>query len=308
MEPSATTCPEVRGWLSAHVAGRLGVTEWALLEVHLAQCMACRRELQQLQESKSPPRQSLLGFRPTVALTHAGIRHGTRGLTWLELSLAMSSRWARHIGVKWIASIRRLARVPMAASCRWFLPRMGGVIGWVGLGPTAYRRLPLWRPRTAIGWRSTRRTDVMTDLVRVGTGFVILALVGTLVCLSPPDLPPQSAPGVSPPNTTVIPTATPPVEHDAPVRRRPSEAIQPNTGGRTTSPGPPKKPAEIPLPVRIPAAGPSSSPPASPEDSPSNNQDAAMSQKASSEPAAALDWLLKDERRNQRSLGRSGSP
>ena len=47
MGPADTTCAGVRRWFSGHVAGRLGVTEWALLEVHLMHCVACRLELQQ---------------------------------------------------------------------------------------------------------------------------------------------------------------------------------------------------------------------------------------------------------------------
>ena len=45
--PAHTTCAGVRSWFSGHVAGRLGVTERALLEVHLMHCVACRLELQQ---------------------------------------------------------------------------------------------------------------------------------------------------------------------------------------------------------------------------------------------------------------------
>jgi hypothetical protein len=300
MGHSATTCSEIRGWVSAHVAGGLGVTEWALLEVHLAQCVACRQELQQLQESKNPPRQimqSLFGCRPAVPLAHAGIRPGARSGVWL----ARSSRWARHLGAGCIAGVRSLPRVAVAVPISWFLRRVGDVIGWVGLGLRAYRSVRLWRPRTAIGLRSPSRTDVMTTLVRVGTGFVALALMGTFMCFRPLARPAHDIPVVSSPSTTAIPAAAPPVDLlvpalDVPIRPRPVGGIRSSTGVRTTSPGQPKKQDEIPLPVRIPAGGASSSPPA--PDNPPTNQGAAIPQKGSSEQDAAIDWLLKDERRN----------
>ena len=60
MGPTDTTCAGVRRWFAGHIAGRLGVTEWALLEVHLMQCVACRLELQQhtLAEARRPMRRT----------------------------------------------------------------------------------------------------------------------------------------------------------------------------------------------------------------------------------------------------------
>jgi len=51
MAPAHTNCRDVREWLSAISRGNTGLTERAPVEVHLAQCAQCRRELEQLQQT-----------------------------------------------------------------------------------------------------------------------------------------------------------------------------------------------------------------------------------------------------------------
>lgn len=112
---------------------------------------------------------------------------------------------------------------------------------------------------------------------------------------------------VSSPSTTVVPAAALPVDRsmptlDVPLRPRPVGGIRSSIGVRPASPGQPKRPDEIPLPVRILAGGASSNPTA--PDSRPTEQRVAIPQNASSEADAAIDWLLKGERRHHR--GRSG--
>ena len=75
-----TNCRDVREWLSAMSRGNAGLTERALVEVHLAQCAQCRQELEQLQQTtlrrrviwrQAPPaviRKALEAARPSRLL------------------------------------------------------------------------------------------------------------------------------------------------------------------------------------------------------------------------------------------------
>lgn len=78
---ATTNCRDVREWLLAISRGTIGLTERALVEVHVAQCAQCRRELEQLRQtanlrrrviwSQAPPaviRKVLEAARPTRLL------------------------------------------------------------------------------------------------------------------------------------------------------------------------------------------------------------------------------------------------
>lgn len=78
---ATTNCRDVREWLLAISHGTISLTERALVEVHLAQCAQCRRELAQLRQtanlrrrvtwSQAPPaliRKVLEAARPTRLL------------------------------------------------------------------------------------------------------------------------------------------------------------------------------------------------------------------------------------------------
>lgn len=75
---SAMNCEDARDGLSALVGGPIGLTEWALLEVHLKHCAPCRQaeaHLRQLAATSHPvtaPRAALASLRKAMELARIG--------------------------------------------------------------------------------------------------------------------------------------------------------------------------------------------------------------------------------------------
>ena len=100
MKLATLQCANVRAWFSAYVGGRLGLTEWALVEVHLAQCAECQRELRRLRESGKPRRPGA-----SVDMVRARTSHAT---------MAASDRFRTH--ARRLTGLARVLATPLLAT------------------------------------------------------------------------------------------------------------------------------------------------------------------------------------------------
>ena len=89
-------CPDAREGFSALFRGGMGLTELALLDAHVRQCVDCRKELDYLQHLVSsgqrvaPQRALLLCFSKMRAAIHFGTTRFAAWLTQLRILLAIS--------------------------------------------------------------------------------------------------------------------------------------------------------------------------------------------------------------------------
>ena len=88
------SCHDVSGWLPALGRGKFGLTEWALVEIHLAGCARCRQELEQVRETANcrrrvPWRQALppVVRRALEATRLPGFLTALRQMTHLRIML-----------------------------------------------------------------------------------------------------------------------------------------------------------------------------------------------------------------------------
>ena len=320
MKLATLQCANVRAWFSAYVAGRLGLTEWALVEVHLAKCAECQRELRRLRESGKPRRPvawvDMVRARTSHATMAASDRFRThaRRLTGLARVLATPLRWMRSARTEWRAS-RPTQHRSLLARFPWSVgTAVEGNVRTAGrIVMTVCRRARSWPQRAGPVWSSRRSpTDLATLILRIGAGFMSVVLVATLWGLRAPDRPTQSAQ----PTTTAVPVArqadeslSPPGQ-DVPIQSETVPIRRPNIRRATGSPAPPRPQTEIPMPVRIPA--PSDSPRTAGfprEDSGHGNSDEVTSEKAPDrDPASVIDWLLRNEQRGATKRGRNENP
>lgn len=304
MATASSTCAHVTGWLPDYVAGRLGLTELALIEMHLAQCATCRQALQELASGadRTPPRIRHRRWRPgrlivpaasTVTRAIAGVV-ATRPRLPGSLRTAVPAIWRGAPSLQSAASRMQLT----ASTVRAYAPSMPSARSW----------LP--RPR----WRQALQPSPggMESLVRIGSALVALILVGGVWWLPAPDgLPaPVSAPApqTAPMVTTAEPDTTPEVATPAPVvplpPRPPSSRPAP-TPDRRPAPAPAPDSA-IPPPEWIPAGRPR---PDAPSGARAPTQgDQVQPAPSSPDPAAAVDWLLRGDGRGPRSPGRAETP
>lgn len=311
MATASSTCAHVTGWLPDYVAGRLGLTELALIEMHLAQCAPCRLALQELASGadRTPPRIRHRRWRPgrlivpaasTVTRAIAGVV-ATRPRLPGSLRTAVPAIWRGAPSLQSAASRMQLT----ASTVRAYAPSMPSARSW----------LP--RPR----WRQALQPSPggMESLVRIGSALVALTLVGGVWWLPAPDglpapvpMPPAPvsapAPQTAPMVTTAEPDTTPEVATPAPVvplpPRPPSSRPAP-TPDRRPAPAPAPDSA-IPPPEWIPAGRPR---PDAPSGARAPTQgDQVQPAPSSPDPAAAVDWLLRGDGRGPRSPGRAETP
>lgn len=304
MATASFTCAHVTGWLPDYVAGRLGLTELALIEMHLAQCATCRQALQELASGadRTPPRIRHRRWRPgrlivpaasTVTRAIAGVV-ATRPRLPGSLRTAVPAIWRGAPSLQSAASRMQLT----ASTVRAYAPSMPSARSW------------LRRPR----WRRALQPSPggMESLVRIGSALVALILVGGVWWLPAPDgLPaPVSAPApqTAPMVTTAEPDTAPEVATPAPVvplpPRPPSSRPAP-TPDRRPAPAPAPDSA-IPPPEWIPAGRPR---PDAPSGARAPTQgDQVQPAPSSPDPAAAVDWLLRGDGRGPRSPGRAETP
>src|SRR3984893_16395978 len=89
-------CPDAREGFSALFRGGMGLTELALLDAHVRQCVDCRKELDHLQHLVSsgqrvaPQRALLHCLSKMRAATHFGTTRFAAWLTQLRILLAIS--------------------------------------------------------------------------------------------------------------------------------------------------------------------------------------------------------------------------
>lgn len=324
MEPTSLHCPDVRAWFSAYVGGRFGLTEWVLVEAHLAQCAECQRELRQLQDSGSPHRPVAWAHMlwPVTSQTAMGASGGiwthARRLTRLTRLLAPPLSRIRRSRTEWRASVPIRRRSPWAMVFR----RSVGTAAEVG-DARAARWIVMTMCRCARSWRLTAfparsssrpSTDLMTRVLRIGTGCMSVVLVATLWCLRAPDRPVQSAQPATSMKTTAVPASTQseetlPPGQDVPVQLEAVPNKRPHIRRTTGSPATPKTQADIPMPQRVPGPSRSLSTDASVEDRRAGNPDEVTSEKLPDrDPASVIDWLLRDEQRGPSRRGRSENP
>jgi hypothetical protein len=324
LEPISLHCPDVRPWFAAYLGGRLGLTEWVLVEAHLAQCAECQRELRQLQASGRSRRpvawaDMLWPMTSQTAMgASGGIRIPARRLTRLARFLASPWSWMRRVRTEWSASVPMRRPSTSAMSFRWSVVTAAAVsdlraAGWIVM--TICRRARWWRLR-AFPARSSSRpsSDLMTRVLRISTGCLSVVLVATLWCLRAPDRPTQSAQPATSTQTNAVPTsrqseeASPPgqdvaIQSEAVPNKRPH--IRRTTGSAAT----PKTQADIPMPQRIPAPSRSPNTGSSLEDRRVRNPDELTSEKLPArDPASVIDWLLRDEQRSPSRRERSENP
>lgn len=309
MSTSSFTCTHATAWLPDYVAGRLGLTELALVEMHLAQCPACRRASQELaaESDPSPPRIRHRRWRPgrlivpaasTVTRAIGGIV-ASRPRSPESLPVEVSSLQREPPSRQGASSRRRQMDLlrHAASTLRARVPSVPSV--------PSLRRWPHGRPTLRPSPSS------MESLVRIGTALVALALVGGVWWLPAGDgslasapIPPApaSAPAEPAPPmvTTAEPVAAPEVAVPAPVvPPRPRSSTPAQSADRPRAPSPPPESA-VPPPEWIPPGGTRS-------DAPTQG-DQVQPAPSSPDPAAAVDWLLRGTGRGAASRGRAETP
>jgi hypothetical protein len=181
------------------------------VEVHLAKCAECQRELRRLRESGKPRRPvawvDMVRARTSHATMAASDRFRThaRRLTGLARVLATPLRWMRSARTEWRAS-RPTQHRSLLARFPWSVgTAVEGNVRTAGrIVMTVCRRARSWPQRAGPVWSSRRSpTGLATLILRIGAGFMSVVLVATLWGLRAPDRPTQSAQ----PTTTAVPVA-----------------------------------------------------------------------------------------------------
>jgi hypothetical protein len=296
------TCAQATGWFPEYVAGRLGLTELALIEGHLAQCASCRQALQALAsetDQPPPPRIRHRRWRPGRLIGPVAST-ATRAIAGIVTSRPRSSGSVRgalsviRIGAPSLQSAASMLR-HTASTVGAYAPSVPSVPSWL--------RRPHWRQSLQ------RSPSAMDSLVRIGSMLVALALIGGVWWLPPPDgslapVPLPQAPASSP--VTQPPPMVTPAEPGVS-----TEVAPPNPVTRARPPSPrPARPSDT---RRAPSRAPDSAIP-SPERIPEGRSrpDSASGEvqpaPSSPDPAAAVDWLLRGEGRGTRSRSRADTP
>ena len=311
------TCTHATAWLPDYVAGRLGLTELALIEMHLTQCPACRRASQELaaEADPSPPRIRHRRWRPgrlivpaasTVTRAIGGIVAG-RPRSPESLPVEVPSLRREPPSRQGASSRRRQMDLlrHAASTLRARVPSVPSV--------PSLRRWPHGRPTLRPSPSSTG------SLVRIGTALIALALVGGVWWLpagdgslasAPVPPAPASAPAepAPPMATTAEPVAAPEVAGPAPVvppRPRPRSSTPAQSADRSRAPSPPPESA-VPPPEWIPPGGTRSDAPR--ETRAPTQGDQVQPAPSSPDPAAAVDWLLRGDGRGSARRGRAETP
>ena len=178
MATASFTCAHVTGWLPDYVAGRLGLTELALIEMHLAQCATCRQALQGLASGadRTPPRIRHRRWRPGRLIGPAAstVTRAIAGVVASRPRFPGSLRTAVPAirrGAPSLQSDTSLLQLT-TSTVRADAPSVPSVPFWLQRPPW---RLPLEPPPGA-----------MESLVRIGSTLVALALVGGVWWLPAP--------------------------------------------------------------------------------------------------------------------------
>ena len=210
MATASFTCAHVTGWLPDYVAGRLGLTELALIEMHLAQCATCRQALQGLAAGadRTPPRIRHRRWRPG-RLTGPAASTVTRAIAGV---VASRPRFPGSLRTA-VPAIRRGAPSLQSdtsllqlttSTVRADAPSVPSVPFWLQRPPW---RLPLEPPPGA-----------MESLVRIGSTLVALALVGGVWWLPAPGGLLAPVPGLPAPGGLLAPVPGPPAPASVPHR------------------------------------------------------------------------------------------
>ena len=291
MTTASFTCAQARAWLPDYVAGRLGLTELALIEMHLGRCATCRQASQDLaaQADPLPPRIRHRRW-PLRRLIVPVTSTVTRALTGIAPSRPPSLKSLRT-GISAIQT-RTSALRGTSSVVRAYAPT---VPGWL-----SSLRWPHWRPSLH---------SAMESLVRIGTVLVAIAMIGGVWWLPgrdgsramvPGPSAPASAPGppVTPQVTTVEPSPAPEIAIPAPVARpRPRSSPPTQSADRQRAPTPPPESA-VPAPEWIPAGGARAP----------TQGDRVQPTPTSPDADAAVDWLLRRDGRGAGSRGRAETP
>jgi len=150
---SAMNCEDARDWFAALLGGRIGLTEWALVEAHLRQCAECQQEearLQQLATARrfvTPPRAVLASLGKTMEVTRIGV---TRSIALVVRRRALLTAAALELTPRAIAGVMqavslgighsadRIARLRalLAIALELAARPIAGAIQAIGLGIT----------------------------------------------------------------------------------------------------------------------------------------------------------------------------
>jgi hypothetical protein len=288
MARASFTCAHATGWFAEYVAGRLGLTELALVEMHLAQCASCRQALQELASETAQP--------PPPRIRHRRWRPG-------RLIAPAAATAARAIARVVASRPRSSGSVRTAlAAIRIGAPSVPSVPSWL--------RRPHWRPSLH------HPPGALNSLVRIGSLLVALSLVGGIWWLPAPDgsvapmpLPrapasagaPQPAPTVTTTQAGVSTEVAPPA---------PLVPARPPSSSRTQLPD--KRGAPSPAPASVippPEWNPEGKArPDSSTGSRAPTPEEVQPAPSSPDPAAAVDWLLRGDGRGTRSRSRAETP
>ena len=324
MATASFTCAHVTGWLPDYVAGRLGLTELALIEMHLAQCATCRQALQGLASGadRTPPRIRHRRWRPGRLIGPAAstVTRAIAGVVASRPRFPGSLRTAVPAirrGAPSLQSDTSLLQLT-TSTVRADAPSVPSVPFWLQRPPW---RLPLEPPPGA-----------MESLVRIGSTLVALALVGGVWWLPAPGGLLAPVPGLPAPGGLLAPVPGPPAPASvpAPLTAPMVTTAAPAVGPEVATPAPLVSP-----PPRAPSPRPTQSPDRRPAPSPAPDsaipppewlpagrprpdaptgaraptpEDPVQPAPSSPDPAAAVDWLLRGDGRGTRSPGRAETP
>ena len=311
MATASFTCAHVTGWLPDYVAGRLGLTELALIEMHLAQCATCRQALQGLASGadRTPPRIRHRRWRPGRLIGPAAstVTRAIAGVVASRPRFPGSLRTAVPAirrGAPSLQSDTSLLQIT-ASTVRADAPSVPSVPCWP--------QRPPWRPRLEPS------PGAMESLVRIGSTLVALALIAGVWWLPPPDgllapVPGPPAPAsvpaplTAPMVTTAEPAVGPEVATPAPLVSPPPRAPSPRpTQSPDRRPAPSPAPdSAIPPPEWLSAGRPRPDAPTGARAP--TPEDQVQPAPSSPDPAAAVDRLLRGDGRGTRSPGRAETP
>ena len=299
MSKASLTCRYALAWLPDYVTGRLGLTELALIETHLAQCASCRQTSQALGAGadRSPPRIRHRRWRPGRLIVPAA-SNVTRAIARIVASRPRSTD----------------SRPAEIASLPSETPSRQGASSWLRLmAPLRHTASSLRRFVPSVP------SAPVESLVRIGTVLVALALVGGVWWLptrdgsrAPVPIAPTPAKAPAPPAppmvTTAEPVTAPEVARPAPVvppHPRSSRSAQSAERRRAPSPSPAPESVVPPPEWTLPGGARSDSPRAMRAPTPRDQVQPAPS---APDPAAVVDWLLRGDGRGAASRGRAETP
>lgn len=238
-------CHDAREGFSAAFHGGMGLTEWALLDAHVRQCVECRKERESVQK--------MMTSRQQVTRSRALLHCLGKMIDATRLRTTRLAAWLTRVGVSLAISLPVAERAVIRAS------RVG--ITWhAGL-----------LARMRCSWTSLLSHKAARSFRRVSTGVASLAiLVATIVFLWPREWPdnlkPRSSTGGQLSQEVRAPADRKPVEpaaaaqlaetqtHKSVSAPLPAPAVVSQADSRrvTIRPKPLETHAEIPAPLRTP--------------------------------------------------------